>query len=550
MTADKNEKIILDKKTTSFAFGLTDSNPLSGNDINISDLFDLKIEYIQKIRGRRIESITPQPRNCMISDFIDINGDSDLWKNIQKLNCLDKEDLKESPNGTFTDPYFSYYIITVKSKYVGNETHDKIIDDYLARYDCKLLIYYTDISLDLFNFRKPFSYIINSLFLQLNPTIIQKKDIYYMNYYLKDDTRLFQLFSNDDEKYENYRKETVFSRAEDYFVYKGVNRTFKYYDDIYTYAKMYIRADNRKMVIKRNYQDLFEFYNEKSSLWLSVYLILGFFFSLYDRENASHSISKKLFYFEGIKDNKFNKFKELKEMVNKIQENEIYEQKNKIQVSPYTTRNNTTSKSLADNITRKNSKATIKTDIPKDKNKIEELINYENFNLFEMIGSHKLFFCKSKSFKSKVNLFNQAKNIIDNKLDIIYYIRKMILLEIINKIHLENKNIINFLSRPIIYLNDTKDRKKKYKNEINDKVTNFSIDTEYIKEQRKIEEKMNINPIEVLKEYVEDETYKTAYKFNPDILTEKIGKLLRKQEKTVTEIKLISYLKEQLKGIH
>ena len=61
---------------------------------------------------------------------------------------------------------------------------------------------------------------------------------------------------------------------------------------------------------------------------------------------------------------------------------------------------------------------------------------------------------------------------------------------------------------------------------------------------------MNINPIEVLKEYVEDETYKTAYKFNPDILTEKIGKLLRKQEKTVTEIKLISYLKEQLKGIH
>ena len=408
---------------------------------------------------------------------------------------MDKEDLKENLEGTFTDPYFSYYTITVKSKYENNATHDKIIDDYLAKYDCRLQIYYTDISLELFNFAQPFSYIINSFFLQLNPTIIQKKNIYYMNYYLKNDTRLFQLFSNDDEKYENYRKETVFSRAEDYFVYKGVNRTFKDDQDIYTYAKMYIRADNRKMVIKRNYQDLFEFYNEKSSLWLSIYLILGFFFSLYDRENASHSISKKLFYFEGIKDNKFNKFKELKEMVNKMQENEIYEQKNKIQVCPYTTRNNATSKSLADNITRKNSKATIKTGIPKDKNKIEELINYENFNLFEMIGSHKLFFCKSKSFKSKVNLFNQAKNIID-------------------------------------------------------KVTNFSIDTEYIKEQKKIEEKMNINPIEVLKEYVEDETYKTAYKFNPDILTEKIGKLLRKQEKTVTEIKLISYLKEQLKGIH
>ena len=110
---------------------------------------------------------------------------------------------------------------------------------------------------------------------------------------------------------------------------------------------------------------------------------------------------------------------------------------------------------------RRNTNSTLKTDLDKnEKDKNKKAINYESYNLFEMIGGQKLFFCKSKYFESKINLFNKAKNIIDDKLDIIYYIRKMILFEIINNIQLENKNIINFLSRPIIYLNDVKEKKR------------------------------------------------------------------------------------------
>ena len=560
MKADQNEAIKLDNINTTFAFGLTNDN--DNAEYNITDLFNLTIEYFEKINQKNKDN-TPEklnPKNCSVNDFVEVDGDSKLWKKIEKLSCLNKTDLKRSPKGIYTDHFFSYYAITVKSKYENNETNDKIIDDYLARYDCKLQIYYTDIRLDLGDFKKPFSYIINSMFLQLNPSLIQKKNIYYMNYYLENDTRAFQLSINDEIDNKS-RIETGLSKVEDYAVYKGVNRTFKQYEDISNYAKVYIRADNSIIIIKRNYQDLLEFYAEKSSLWLSLYWFLGFLFSLYDRENASHSISKKLFYFEGIKDNKFNKFKELKEikeLINKIEESQKNEPNDKVHVSPYTTRNSATSKTLNNNFTRKNSKASLSTDlekIQKEQNKIENLVNYENYNLLEMIGSQKLFFCKSKSFESKVNLFNQAKNIIDDKLDVIYYIRKMILFEIINEIQLENKNIINFLSRPIIYLNGPKNIKKKHKNELNDKATNFSIEIQDIGEiddieQKKIEEKMNMDPIQILKEYVEDETYRTAYKLNPVILTKKIGKLLQKQDKTDTETKLISYLKKQLKGIH
>ena len=361
-----------------------------------------------------------------------------------------------------------------------------------------------------------------------------------MNYHLENDTRLFKLSKNNVEP----RKETGISRVEDYALYKGLNRTFK---DSSDYGKIYIRADNKKIIIKRNYQDFFEFYAEKTSLWLSLYLFLGFLFSLYDRENANHSISKKLFYFEGIKKNKFNKLKELKELIDKIHENERNEQNNIVQISPFTTRNISTIRTLNNNnFIRRNTNSRLNNDLKTT----EKLINYENYNLFEMILSQKLFFCKSKSFESKISLFSQAKNIIDDKLDIIYYIRKMILFEIINEIQLENKNIINFLSRPIIYLKDIKDRKKKYKNDLNNNATNFSIDIEDIEEQRKIEEKMNMDPIEILKEYTEDEAYKTAYKLNPYFLTKKIEQLLKKQDKTNTEIKLLSYLKNQLKGMH
>jgi len=588
MKANKDERLILSNIDTSFAFGLTNDN--KNAEYDITDLFDLTVEYVEKVRSKKETNGTNETNEinetnktngtnetnktngtnetnnansqldytiCTKTDFIHTEEVEILWDKIEKMNCLNKSDLAKSPRGIFTDSIFSYYSITVKSKYKNNETHDKIIDEYLTRDDCKFQFYYTDIRLDLDNYTEPFSYIINSIFLQLNPTLIQKKNIYYMNYYLDNDTSPIKFFVNQM----NTIKKTGLSRVEDYSLYKGINRTFEEYEDIDEYAKIYIRADNSQIIIKRTYQDYLEFYADRSSLWLSIYWILGFLFSLYDRENANHSISKKLFYFEGIKDNKFNKFKELKEikeLINKIEKNQKNEPNDKVHVSPYTTRNSATSKTLNNNFTRKNSKASLSTDlekIQKEQNKLEKLVNYDNYNLLEMIGSQKLFFCKSKSFESKVNLFNQAKNIIDDKLDVIYYIRKMILFEIINEIQLENKNIINFLSRPVIYLNGPKNIKKKHKNELNDKATNFSIEIQDIGEiddieQKKIEEKMNMDPIEILKEYVEDETYRTAYKLNPVILTKKIGKLLQKQDKTDTETKLISYLKKQLKGIH
>ena len=67
-----------------------------------------------------------------------------------------------------------------------------------------------------------------------------------------------------------------------------------------------------------------EFYADNSGLLLSIFWILGVIFAYYDRVITNHSISKRLFYFEGIKDNKFKEFKLIK---NLIKEKEEFEKK-------------------------------------------------------------------------------------------------------------------------------------------------------------------------------------------------------------------------------
>ena len=145
-------------------------------------------------------------------------------------------------------------------------------------------------------------------------------------------------------------------------------------------------------------------------------------------------------------------------------------------------------------------------------------------------------------------MIEQAKEMINDKLDIVFYIRSMILFELVNKIYLENKSILNFLSRPIIYINGDK-LKEKTKNDINDTKTDVSFEIEDVDErkiqEKKIDEKKDINVME----YFEGDLYKTAYKLEYNTLNEKITNLILQPGKTNFQKKLISLLKIHLKGV-
>ena len=74
------------------------------------------------------------------------------------------------------------------------------------------------------------------------------------------------------------------------------------------------------------------------------------------------------------------------------------------------------------------------------------------FNIFEVIISSFCKCCMTKELTLKKNINSKATELLYNKLDIVTYIRNMILLDVFNEILLgdDKKDIFNFISRPLL----------------------------------------------------------------------------------------------------
>ena len=102
-----------------------------------------------------------------------------------------------------------------------------------------------------------------------------------------------------------------------------------------------------------------------------------------------------------------------------------------------------------------------------------------SFNVFEIIITQFFKCCICHDIKIKKIVNENANEIINQKLDIITYIRNMILFDIINRTILDDdrKEIINFLCRPIITVNNNEKNEfdifyKNYKKQNFEKLSN------------------------------------------------------------------------------
>ena len=116
----------------------------------------------------------------------------------------------------------------------------------------------------------------------------------------------------------------------------------------------------------------------------------------------------------------------------------------------------------------------------------------------------------------------------------------MFLFQSINRIYLENKTIINFLSSPIIYLDKEKcEEKNKYEqSKINTSKISQIIDVESSEEG----DSNNLRNSKV-------EQYNRVKKIKSDKLNKKIAELVMKNNKTKPETRLINYLERRLEGL-
>ena len=549
----KTEVVNFGVSETAFAIGL---NCWTGSDGTVAgDLFRIDHKYIYYKLEEEYKKNTDMvsTHQCTKADFYNRYDETFDGSSIYNYQCMDDSD--RGIEGIFTSPIFSYYEFDVYAKNDSQALLDKITD-YLTENDCKLQIYYSDNTVDISDYEEPIKSYVEAVFIQLNPTLSIRRNIYFMNQYLYDDNYLIWVFGDDDDA--RYIK-TLFSRYEEYSLYQGTTRA-KGSSDYTNYAKVYIRADTKRTDVKRKYQKVMEFYADASSLLIALYEVLIIIFNYINQFWAEQNLSKIIFFFKDLEESGLNvkkrgaqiqellditgaaaspsktsqknsskelliyrndnsqnlKKKDSKDIDSLQEEVQIYNAKKGKNPDKREKENEKTKptgkKSKAKNKGRNNendyyddysdnyekassnykgreskSSFNIKYNMNmKNSNKYkynskyddynESRTEYSNegeeefrpekveydFNICEVLGSTVCRCCQSKELKVKYNLNQKANSILFSKLDIVLYVRNMILFDIMNKTVLGTgiKDVINFLSRPIISL------KGKEKNEL------------------------------------------------------------------------------------
>ena len=586
------EQMNLKKSETAFSVGLDCDNGEDGT--KAEDIFNLDFQYIiyskTKDGNSNKKKITLSAHPCNYSDFYYYYNDSLDRIKMSQYFCLDNAD--DIIEGIYTDEVFTYYEFSVSSKEDSLNNYNKI-NDFLALNDCKLQVYYSDNIIDLDNYKNPIQPFLNSKFIQIDPTLFLKMNIFFMNQYFQNDNSLFFVFGEEESILK-----TSLSRTEEYFLYKGLNRYVEKPFEYEYYAKIYIRTDTKKTIIKRKYQKLIEFYADSSSLLIGIFEILCIIFNFINNFYASHSFTKKLFFFKDIEGNHLDinkRLKQIEQLINltessieKISSNNTIVNnskgiKNQLKIESEWSRDSKNNKIKIYNenidkrieVKEKERKESLKSDNQiklignkkkkrlkieivnkRIKQKYKEKEEYNNnfqslnlspsrsniysgirlninsnlieartkknkkkeinklrkikytYNVFEIIISSFLYCCMSNNLKIKKDITEKSNNILYSKLDIIVYIKNMILLDIINETLLNNnrKGIIKFLSRPIISIN------KKEDNYLND-------------------------------------FYKNYYESDFDNFYSDISELIQKTEKRETEQQLLSLSYKQLKKL-
>ena len=536
MNLASTEEVDLFTSESNVAFGLTcESN--SNEKLKINDLLDLQTKFI--IYKKSMDgSYNKDPfdidtHSCTYSDFFNKYDKQVDYLGLNKFQCMTNENYVIQ--GIYSDQIFSYFEISVLSKNTSIELLNEI-ERFLFENDCKLHMAFTDMIIDLDDYESPMTqYLNDELFIQLNPTLFIKKNIYFMNQEFTNDNYL--LFIIEDDKTPEIK--TLYSRYEEYNLWKGLNRGSTKPDYFNYFSKVYIRADLKKTVIKRKYQKFMEFFADTFSLLTGIYEVLYIIFYFIYNFSSYHFFSKRLFFFKELNnENNFNAHKKINQIENllyiidskeKKDDNNLIEvnsnlnkgkiknkEENQKEINIYNNNKKYSSKEVSElkyssksitsqrqndeyskqnfnenyqkynmNLMRGNkiknnernyksrssdrykiySNESIGTNMDSSsesaKPKRKKRIDY-SFNLFEIIFVLLCRCCLTKKIKLKNIIYDKANNILFKKMDIITYVRNMILFDFINKIIIDEDRIpiINFICRPIISLN--KEEKNKY----------------------------------------------------------------------------------------
>ena len=298
MNLAKTEEVDLFGSQSNFAVGLIcEKNKKETK--KIEELLDLKSRYVEYVKSRD-GSYAKNPKDtnihlCTYDDFYNKYDAQFDYLSLQTYYCVGNKDF--TIQGIYADQVFSYFEFSVVAKDTTKAWTDEVLR-FLFQNDCKLQVAFTDIIIDLDNYENPITQYLNTIFIQLNPSLFIKRNIYFMNQDFTNDDFLMFVFGDDQLP----EKKPLYSRYEEYALWKGMSRFEAQPEEYEYYSKIYIRAELKKTVIKRKYQKFMEFYADASSLLVAIFDILVVIFNYIDTFYAHHSLAKSTFFFKELEE--------------------------------------------------------------------------------------------------------------------------------------------------------------------------------------------------------------------------------------------------------
>ena len=298
MNLAKTEEVDLFASESNFAVGLI-CEKNKNEKKKIDELLDLKSRYVEYVKSRDGNyAKNPKDTNihlCTYDDFYNKYDAQFDYLSLQTYYCVGNKEF--TIQGIYADQVFSYFEFSVVAKDTTKAWTDEVLR-FLFHNDCKLQIAFTDIIIDLDNYENPITQYLNTIFIQLNPSLFIKRNIYFMNQHFTNDDFLMFVFGDDQTP----EKKPLYSRYEEYALWKGLKRFEEQPAEYDYYSKVYIRAELKKTVIKRKYQKFMEFYADASSLLIAVFDILVVIFNYVDTFYAHHSLAKSIFFFKELEE--------------------------------------------------------------------------------------------------------------------------------------------------------------------------------------------------------------------------------------------------------
>ncbi len=230
---------------------------------------------------------------CNYSDFFN--------KSTQVLDSMGINNIYYCPdyirngiNGVYTDEIFSYFELSLKAKYIQEEDYEKYYN-LLTINDCKLHLFFPTLSINIYNFHKPFDYTFYDLFVQLNPIIYIRRNIFY---------KIFKFESSIDYFFDTFKTYNFidYSKYDDYIIYKTKESFSQKYEDFDVFAKVYLRADSLRTIIERKYQKVSECIAQITGIFSTLFIFLRLIISYINNFYANNNIFRNIYKFKDLKD--------------------------------------------------------------------------------------------------------------------------------------------------------------------------------------------------------------------------------------------------------